>query len=218
LDGNKRNFAVMAVFGEQDELPGATQEDAAVLQSLLEKDDRVKDHIVKVFPGQGHGFAHNGLGDNTGADKDEFERFVDEEFGGAGRVSFDTGDAEVACLLCTAFMETYSRVFLPTTGPTISKDSNEKKWSSLKMKDLKEADNRHNIREEIEEALETFVDQPSGGIYIDRKDDDQQEELKKLLLSYKDGQEEGPNSIKPEDDLFTIYEKMKASDENFQIF
>ena len=40
--------AIMAVFAGDDELPGATSSDAALLKSCLEADERVKDFMVKV--------------------------------------------------------------------------------------------------------------------------------------------------------------------------
>ena len=40
--------AVMAVFAGDDILPGATREDAAMLNDVLGKNDAVKDHLVKV--------------------------------------------------------------------------------------------------------------------------------------------------------------------------
>ena len=129
-DGSKRRMAVIGIFAEKDSIPGATRDDAARLKSLLEEDDRVVDHIIKVFPRQEHGFAHIGLSrrQQVSAD-DEIERFVDEEFGGSGRVSAFQGEAEVACLLSTAFMESHSRTFLPTVGPPISLDDQEQEWS-----------------------------------------------------------------------------------------
>jgi dienelactone hydrolase len=215
--GENRSVAVMAIFAEKDVIPGATPDCAAELKSLLAEDDRIKDHMVKVFPGQEHGFAHIGISDNQGISDDPFERFVDEEFGGAGQMSMNVGDAEVACLLSTAWMETYSRVFLPTSGPPVSLDDNEGDWTSLEMKDLSDA-NQRDIRTEIEEALDGFVEEPLGGKRIDPTDESQKEELSELLRSMQTGEVPGPYTIKPEDDLTLIYAKLKASDENFQIF
>jgi hypothetical protein len=158
VQGKERKVAVMAVFAGNDTLNGAKAEDAALLKSLLDEDDRVHDLMVKVFRGQDHGFAHRGL--SVHDEPDDFERFVDDEFGGSGRVSMGGGDAEVACLLSTAFMETYSRVFLPTVGPPICLDENEKEWSSkLEMMDLTAANNR-NIRQEIEDEVANYVESP----------------------------------------------------------
>lgn len=215
--GEKRRVAVIAIFAGKDTIPGATPDDAAELKSLLAEDDRIKDHMVKVFPGQDHGFAHIGISAKQRSSDDPFERFVDEEFGGAGQISMDGGDAEVACLLSTAWMETYSRVFLPTTGPPISLDENEVDWTSLEMKDLSDA-NKRDIQAEIEDALDSFVEEPLGGRRIDPTDESQNEELAELLKAMQTGEEPGPYEIKPNDDLTTIYAKLKASDENFQIF
>jgi dienelactone hydrolase len=216
-NGNKRSVAIMAIFAGEDTLPGATKQDAAELKKLLEGDDRVKDLLVKVFPGQKHGFAHMSLGRPEEAD--DFERFVDEEFGGSGRVSTLDGDAEVACLLSTAFMETYSRVFLPTVGPPIGRNDEEPQWSNdLEMKSLEEA-NARDVREEIEESLDSFVEEPLGGYRVDPTDDTQESELAEILRSMEDAEaKKGPYALEDEDDLVTIYAKLKASDENFQIF
>lgn len=162
-------MAVMSIFAGKDTISGATKADAAKLKALLGDDDRVLDYMVKVFPEQDHGFAHRGL--CTPYVSDPYERFVDEEFGGAGRLNVGRGDAEVACLLSTAFMETYSRVFLPTTGPPISLNDNEKQWADdLEMKSLEFA-NKRDIRREIEESLESFGKPPSSGIEIDPSDE-----------------------------------------------
>ena len=223
-DGSKRRMAVMGVFAEKDSIPGATVEDAATLKKLLEEDERVVDHMVKVFPGQDHGFAHVGLSQrqkylDDSAEGDDVERFVDEEFGGAGRLSIADGDAEVACLLSTAFMETYSRVFLPTVGPPISLDEQEQEWGrDLKMKGL-ESSSQRDVRSEIKDAIENFVEEPlQSGPRIDPTDSSQEEELMKLLRSMEDPNQEGPFKIEDDDDLPTIYAKLTSSDENFQIF
>jgi dienelactone hydrolase len=217
VNGNKRSVAVMAVFAGKDTIPGATKEDATKLKKRLEQDDRVKDLMVKVFPHQDHGFAHVGL--SRPIEVDVFERFVDEEFGGSGTVSLGEGDAEVACLLSTAFMETYSRVFLPTVGPPISSDDEDSQWNSeLEMKDLTEA-NARDVREEIEESLDNFVEEPLGGYRIDPTDDTQENELAEILRSMEEPDaKKGPFALEEDDDLVTIYAKLKASDENFQIF
>ena len=219
LSGEKRKLAVMAVFAGKDQIPGATPESAAELKSHLEQDERVIDHMVKVFPDQDHGFAHIGMSDRLGDATDETERFLEDEFGGAGRLSFAEGDAEVACLLSTAFMETYSRVFLPTVGPPISLDESESAWGKeLDMRRLDEANSR-DVRKELEEAADSFVEEPLGGYRIDPTDESQEEELAKLLRTMQDpDMEDGPYKIQPDDDLTTIYAKLTSSDENFQIF
>lgn len=216
IDGNKREMAIMGVFAGLDTIPGATTGDAERLKDLLASDDRVKDHLVKVFPGQDHGFAHRGL--SQPVESDEFERFVDEEFGGSGRLGLLDGDAEVACLLSTAFMETYSRVFLPTVGPPISLDEDERDWGQkIEMNDL--STTIRDVRNEIEEALDGFVDEPLGGFRVDPSDEEQEEQLKKILRSMEeDEQKAGPYAIEDNDDLATMYAKLKAADENFQLF
>eukprot|EP00544_Gedaniella_sp_CCMP2646_P004422 CAMPEP_0202493556 /NCGR_PEP_ID=MMETSP1361-20130828/9854_1 /ASSEMBLY_ACC=CAM_ASM_000849 /TAXON_ID=210615 /ORGANISM="Staurosira complex sp., Strain CCMP2646" /LENGTH=692 /DNA_ID=CAMNT_0049123893 /DNA_START=127 /DNA_END=2205 /DNA_ORIENTATION=- len=216
VNGEKISVAVMAIFAGQDVIPGATPEDAAELMALLAKDNRVKDYMVKVFPGQDHGFAHNGISSSLESPEDEFEQFVDEEFGGAGRVGLDGGDAEVACLLSTAWMETYSRVFLPTTGPAVCVDENEADWRNLEMKDLSDAYTR-DIRTEMKDAIDNFVEEPLGGRMIDQTDESQKDELAEILKGMQND-DSGPYAISPDDDLTTIYAKLKASDENFQIF
>jgi hypothetical protein len=160
-----------------------------------------------------------GLGDQRTQFQDDTERLLDEEFGGAGRLSIAESDAEVACLLSTAFMETYSRVFLPTVGPPIALDESAAEWSrDLTMKDLKEFRDR-NIREEIEEALDNFVEEPLlSGRYVDPTDASQEKELAKLLQSMQDPNQTGPFKIEDDDDLAAIYTKLVNSDENFQLF
>jgi dienelactone hydrolase len=216
LDANKeRSMAVMAVFGGEDKLAGATPEDAANLKALLDVDPRVKDYMVKVFPQQGHGFAHSGLGRRH--EDSDLDRFVDDEFGGAGRVSMDGSDAEVACLLSTAFMETYSRVFLPTTGPTISKDERSADWADdLSMKDIKE--NTRDVRQEIEESLSNFKEEPLSGNRIDPTNDASRDQLAEILRSMESEDVPPELKIQPDDDLEEIYSKLIQADDSFQIF
>jgi hypothetical protein len=116
-------------------------------------------------------------------------------------------------------METYSRVFLPTVGPPISLDESAQEWShELTMKDLKDSRDR-NIREEIEEALDSFVEEPLlSGRHIDPTDASQEEELANLLRSMQDPNHTGPFKIEDDDDLAAIYTKLVNSDENFQLF
>jgi dienelactone hydrolase len=210
--------AVMGVFAGNDRTPGATQEDAVQLKELLEVDDSVVDHMVKIFPGQEHGFAHLGLSQPK-QPHDGVERFVDEEFGGAGRLSVAEGEAEVACLLSTAFMETYTRVFMPTVGPPISLDEYDSEWGrELTIKDLKETRNR-DVRVELKEAIDNFVEEPLlSGPRIDPTDEAQEEALARLLRSMQDPSATGPFKVTDDDDLPTIYKKLLSSDENFQIF
>lgn len=214
-DGKERSMAIMGVFAGNDHLEGATPDDATILKKVLEEDERVKDHMVKVFPNQDHGFAHIGLG--TAHADSELDRFVDEEFGGAGRVSMDGGDAEVACLLSTAFMETYSRVFLPTTGPPICNDDLATEWNSdLNMKDLQA--NSRDIRQEIEDSLDNFEEVPLGGKMVDPTDDAQTRELINILKAMELPDVDPELKIQDDDDINMIYAKLKASDESFTIF
>jgi dienelactone hydrolase len=208
-----RNFAVMGVFAGNDRLAGARPDDAAELKNLLAEDDRVKDYMIKVFPGQDHGFAHDSLGRNH--DETEFDRFVDDEFGGAGRVSADFGDAEVACLLSTAFMETYSRKFLPTTGDPICQDEGATEWNNdLNMKDLSKYDFR-DVRTEIEDSLANFKDQPLGGRMVDPSNE---EEFLKALRDMEPANQPKELRISDDDDVETAVAKLTAADENFQLF
>ena len=85
---------------------------------------------------------------------EEEDRFLKEEFGGTPSNNMDTGAAEVASLLSTAWIETYSRVFLPTIGPKTTEDDN---WSQIDMQDLSFSNDR-NVREEIESAIENHQD------------------------------------------------------------
>ena len=66
----------------------------------------------------------------------------------------DSGDAEVACLLSTAWMETYSRMFLPTTGEAVKDDD---LWSELHIPNRPQSSKR-NVRNEIEDALQNHKD------------------------------------------------------------
>lgn len=213
-------LAVMGVFAGNDDIPGATRDDAAALKAVLEQDERVVDHMIKVFPGQNHGFAHIGMSRREFASDDPMERFVDEEFGGAGRLSVeDNSDSEVACLLSTAFMETYSRVFLPTVGSPIAKNEIDADWGrELDMKDLSDAHTR-DVRSEIQDALNSHVDQPlESGPRIDPLDKDDEEKLMELLRSMES--EDQPESLKiaDDDDLVTMYAKLTTGDKDFQLW
>jgi len=216
-EDDSRSFAVMGVFAGLDTLEGARPSDAEQLKSLLGEDDRIKDHMIKVFPDQEHGFAHNVFGNDHEEDS-ELDQFVDDEFGGAGRVTVNDGDADVACLLSTAFMETYSRVFLPTSGSPVAKDEDEFQWNTeLNMKDLSVEEGR-DVREEINESLESHVDLPLQGTYIDPADESQQDELFEALRTMQDPNASPELKITDDDNLETAYAKLMAGDENFQIF
>ncbi|KAL7522615.1 hypothetical protein ACHAWX_007323, partial [Stephanocyclus meneghinianus] len=153
-NGKDRNVAVMAVFAEQDSLPGATIEDATLLKLCLDEDPRVKDAMVKIFPNQNHGFAHN-LAKRKKvmteeSDLNDLDRFtIDDGYGGSC-------DAEVACLLSTAWMETYTRVFLPTVGSPVRFDEDES-WSRIEMNAYSQIEKR-DIRKELEEAIANYED------------------------------------------------------------
>ena len=215
ISGSQRQFAIICIFAGNDDIPGATPNDAAILKQLLEEDDRVVDHMVKVFPDQSHGFAHLGLAESLEGINDG--NSFDEEFVGAGSIDVVEGDADVACLLSTAFMETYSRVFLPTVGPPISVD--EEAWGrELTIGDLKDKRNR-NVREELKAWNENFIEEPmESGPMIDPVDPSNEEELAKLLRSMQPSDYEGKYKLHDTDDLPTIYKKLLSADENFQIF
>ena len=212
-----RSFAVMGVFAGKDTLEGAKPSDAEALKSLLGNDDRIKDHMIKVFADQEHGFAHNKFGSDHD-ETSELERFVDGEFGGAGRVAVDDGDADVACLLSTAFMETYSRKFLPTSGSPVADDKDEFQWNTeLNMRDLSKEPTR-DVREEINQSLENHVDMPLQGKYIDPSDESQEDELFAALRTMQDPDASPELKITDGDNLETAYAKLIAGDEDFQIF
>lgn len=145
------NTAVMAIFAAKDTIPGATVKDAEILKQCLDEDDTIKDSMVKVFNDQDHGFAHIGISKSLlREDNNDSDDFLREEFGGMPSRNIDDGDAEVASLLSTAWMETYSRSFLPTVGEAVKDDG---EWSSLNMPDLSMSKTR-DIRKEIEQAME----------------------------------------------------------------
>ena len=76
-----------------------------------------------------------------------------------------------------------------------------------------------DVRQEIQEKLDGFVEQPLGGYRIDSTDEEQEEELAKLLRSMEPPeQRRGPYALEDDDDLTTIYAKLKAVDDKFQIF
>lgn len=214
---DSRKFAIMGVFAGKDTLQGATPDDAERLNSFLENDDRIKDHMIKIFPDQDHGFAHNALGKDH--DESELDRFVDDEFGaGSGRVTINDGDADVACLLSTAFMETYSRKFLPTAGSPVSKDESETQWNkNLNMQDLSSSTGR-DVRHEIDESFDNHKDLPLEGKYIDPGNESQQDELFEALRNMQDPDLSSELQISTDDNLETAYAKLIAGDEDFQIF
>jgi len=209
-DSNNEAFSktsIMAIFAGEDTTPGATSDDAANLKACLQDDDRVKDYMVKVFPGEEHGFAH----DNIGKVPDEVDEFIEDEFGGLPSNSNDGSNAEVAYLLSTAWIETYSRVFLPTVGPNVADDET---WSELNMHDISFSNNR-DIRQEIEDGIENSEDvvpdfgRMSPDDYqtpmddIESMDDDSIEADLRAEMK--------PYGISSEDDISEVLEKMVDS-------
>lgn len=101
------------------------------------------------------------LDEQDGVDGNGEISFVDEEFGGGGiqpSLAMDNGDAEVAFLLSSAWIETYTRQFLPTAGSPVKDDKESRAWSeNLEMPDLAEA-NKRDIRKELETAVKSHVD------------------------------------------------------------
>eukprot|EP00956_Cyclotella_meneghiniana_P034692 scaffold107563_cov52-Cyclotella_meneghiniana.AAC.1 len=211
-NGDDRTVAVMAVFAENDTLPGATKDDAALLKDCLDDDSRVKDVMVKVFPNQNHGFAHNTQREYTeGFDEDRF--VVEDGYGGrANLIEHEyNGDAEVACLLSTAWMETYTRIFLPTVGAPVRHEE-DKQWSQLDMNGSPKEVKR-NVRQEIEDAVAKF--EPPEVDYSEVKERDssfldappeelrrlqqKQEEIRQKLLEKLDMYDIDPNQ---EDEVF----------------
>ena len=216
--GEDRKVAVMAVFAEEDDLPGATQDDAALLRSCLENDPRVVDYMVKVFPGQKHGFAHSHLGQYEEGSNDLTDsRFVDEAFGSMDPLLSTTGgDAEVACLLSTAWMETYTRVFLPTVGTPV-RDEEDSIWSSTLEMRGSQAPQRE-IRKKIEGAIANFEDvqvdlgrmsqsrspllDGEGNEAYDRIEDERERIKQEILSKY---------GISPDDDDETFEKKFEKA-------
>jgi dienelactone hydrolase len=109
--------AIMVIFAGGDTHPGAQPSDAEELKKLFESSPFIKDYMVKVFPGQKYGFAHIGLASEAGP------------IGGHQ-------DAEVASLLSTAWLEAYSRVFLPTVGSKVRDGNDEWGPSQIEMKNI----------------------------------------------------------------------------------
>ena len=142
LKMNGSSVAVMGIFAENDVIPGARPEDASILKKLLDSNDQIRDNMIKVFHGQEHGFAHIGLGER-------------KEFGGDNLLGGN--DGEVAALLSTAFLETYTRMFLPTVGKPIKNDDEEGEWTSIEMKD-NIGSIRRDVRAEIEAAEKAYED------------------------------------------------------------
>jgi len=196
--------SVMALFAEEDTLMGATTKDAEILKNLLSQDERIKDMMVKVFSRQKHGFAQEV---HAMVHNDEFNRLDQNEYGGE-YTSLDSSDTEAAYLLSSAFLETYSRSFLPTVGPPIEDDDN---WSDLHMKDLS-ASRLKNVRSDIENMLAKHegTDLDLGRMhpldYMNPISD--MEDVDKTLA---DAMKNKPYGLSPEDDADTMVEKLKAA-------
>ena len=155
-NGQERSVALLAIFAEDDTLLGATPEDAMLLKECLEDDPRIKDYMVKVFPDQGHGFAH--LPESDDVVQDGVDLFDNDNFGSTESYNSIGGDAEVACLLSTAWVETYTRVFLPTVGTPVRYDDDER-WSASTIEMQGYASNeRRDVRAELDKALSNYND------------------------------------------------------------
>lgn len=199
--------AIMAVFAGEDTIPGATSADAATLKTCLAEDDRVKDYMVKVFSGERHGFAHDAA--DKVKEPEVVDKFLDEEFGGVPTNSMDGGNAEVAYLLSTAWIETYSRVFLPTIGPKAADDA---AWSQLDMQDLSYS-NERDVRQEMEEALDNREDIEPDFRRMHPDDFktpmDDMESMEDESDSTETRENTKPYGISMDEDVDTILEKIK---------
>jgi hypothetical protein len=85
------------------------------------------------------------------------------------------------------------------------------------MKDLKVANSR-DIRQEIEEGLENFVEEPMGGSRVDPTDDTQSSELTERLRNMESDDVDPRYKIEDGDAIKLMYAKLKAADDTFQIF
>lgn len=208
INNNERqNTAIMAIFAGNDELPGATKDDAVLLKSCLDQDPFVKDQMVKVFDGQNHGFAHVGMGKITEEGTEE-DPFLTEEFGGLPSNSMDDGDAEVASLLSTAFLETYSRQFLPTVGEAVQEDD---LWNNIDMPDLSESSKR-DIRAEMEEAIANY-EEPEVDLKRMHPDDFKTpiDDLENMDDEFMEALQANPYGVSIEDDPDTFLDKLEAA-------
>jgi len=207
---DERRVAAMAVFAGDDCIAGAKPEDAKLLKKVFEEDERISDHMVKVFNGQRHGFAHRNLGE-VDTTSDPETRYVDDSFGSESGVG-DDDTAEVAFLLSTAFMETYSRLFLPTAGSPISEDSKEAKWGQdVDMMELPQPHSR-DVRKELEGAAKADQPQSVAGINVEPSNEQELDELIKALKTRQENYAvDDLSKIHPDDDLDTIYEKLGST-------
>mmetsp|Transcript_18014 Transcript_18014/g.41674 ORF Transcript_18014/g.41674 Transcript_18014/m.41674 type:complete len:729 (+) Transcript_18014:81-2267(+) len=216
--GKNESFAAVAIFAGNDTLPGATPEDAALLKSCLEKDPRVKDLMIKVFPDQEHGFAHNKLAAKYFDEpKSETEQFIDEQFNGGGRLIRHNSDADVASLLSTSFMETYSRNFLPTVGISVRDDPTAKKWHNLQMHDLSASRDR-DIFKEVEDTINNHVVPDDD--YVGLSEEEQTEKTKRALMSYQSeiGDESPDYRLKESDTVEEMIAKIGASEKGISLW
>ncbi|CAM9277659.1 unnamed protein product [Discosporangium mesarthrocarpum] len=94
---------VAAFFAGEDDLDGARQEDARALHEALAQNEKVGDFMIRIFPGQRHGFAHH-------------PREEDQQ------------DAEDALLLATSWMDVYLQKRLMPWGGLV-KDSENSLWT-----------------------------------------------------------------------------------------
>mmetsp|Transcript_25036 Transcript_25036/g.48104 ORF Transcript_25036/g.48104 Transcript_25036/m.48104 type:complete len:240 (-) Transcript_25036:66-785(-) len=219
----------MVIFAENDSLPGATPEDAKLLKQCLDEDRRIKDAMVKVFPDQTHGFAHIGLGSgmngrtngNEESGENDGGSFLGDDFGSDMPDLNFNGDAEVACLLSTAWMETYTRVFLPTVGSPVRDDEDER-WWTLEMKGYSRRD-KEDIRKELEDAISNYegvevdfrrmpqsrsplMDEDNDAVReLDRIEEEREQLRQKILEQY---------DIRPDDDEETFDRKVQQAFED----
>jgi hypothetical protein len=87
------------------------------------------------------------------------------------------------------------------------------------MKDLNVANSR-DIRQEIDDGLDNFVEAPPGK-QVDQTADSnvaQRAELTRLLRSMESDDVDPENMIEDDDDVEEMYAKLKANDDTFQIF
>jgi len=117
------------------------KQDAEELKYLLEhNNDNIVDYVIKIYPNQEHGFARQEQL-HTAKPKASLSEYyidpniMDDETGEELSSSTTSPEKESAFLLSTAWIETYTRLFLPTVG-ALFKDE-ESDWSTnIEMKDL----------------------------------------------------------------------------------
>ena len=62
-NGKDRSVAILVIFAENDNLPGAIPKNAMLLRECLKDDLHIQDFMVNIFPDQKHGFAHLSIED-----------------------------------------------------------------------------------------------------------------------------------------------------------